>query len=113
VEEKREYIEVILKELDIYNAAGLASVPAGSIYFGGGTPLILDEDLLAAFVDGTLQRSRLANNPVVTLEASPAELTNSKLKDSLTGRKRLWIQRAALGEQSCVDRLEMGKRRQA
>lgn len=33
VEEKREYIEVILKELDIYNAAGLASVPAGSIYF--------------------------------------------------------------------------------
>lgn len=95
VEEKREYIEVILKELDIYNNAGLASVPAGSLYFGGGTPSILDNDLLAAFVDGALQRSRLADNPVITLEASPATLTTSKLK-----LLRARVNRISLGVQS-------------
>ncbi|AIN58121.1 hypothetical protein O165_007395 [Pseudomonas soli] len=94
-EEKREYIEVILQELDTYNAAGLASTPAGSIYFGGGTPSILDNDLLATFVDGTLQRSNLANNAVITLEASPATLTDSKLK-LLSSR----VNRMSLGVQS-------------
>ncbi len=94
-EEKREYIEVILRELDIYNELGLNKVPASSLYFGGGTPSILDNELLASLVDGTLQRSRLADNAVITLEASPATLTDSKLK-LLSSR----VNRISLGVQS-------------
>jgi oxygen-independent coproporphyrinogen-3 oxidase len=94
-EEKRDYIEVILQELDIYNAVGLNKVPAGSLYFGGGTPSILDNGLLESLIDGTLQRSRLADNAVITLEASPATLTDSKLK-LLSSR----VNRISLGVQS-------------
>ncbi|MDO7926850.1 radical SAM protein [Pseudomonas sp. KFB-139] len=94
-EEKREYIEVILQELDLYNDIGLSKVPAGSLYFGGGTPSILDNELLASFVDGTLQRTNLAGNAVITLEGSPATLTDSKLK-ILSSR----VNRISLGVQS-------------
>ncbi|MDC6382018.1 radical SAM protein [Pseudomonas graminis] len=95
VEEKRDYVSLILQELDIYKEYGLCDKPIGSVYFGGGTPSILDGDLLASFVDGTLHRTQLAENAVVTLEGSPATLTDAKLK-MLSTR----VNRISLGVQS-------------
>ena len=95
VEEKEEYVRLLLQEVDGHRKLGLDRKKVASAYFGGGTPSILDTDLLCRYVDGALDGFDLVDNAVVTLEASPATLSPGKL-DALRQR----VSRISLGVQS-------------
>lgn len=95
VDEKEEYVRVLLQEVDGHRQLGLDRKKVASAYFGGGTPSILDTDLLCRYVDGALEGFELVDNAVVTLEASPATLSPGKL-DALRAR----VSRISLGVQS-------------
>ena len=93
-------IDAIVKEI------GLSPVPspkgAGTIetlYFGGGTPSILETDDLKLIIDATRKKFVFADEIELTLEANPDDLTFEKLKEW----RSAGINRLSLGIQSFVE----------
>src|SRR5579863_848353 len=69
------YANAICREIE---ASDLANGPAvDTVYFGGGTPSLLDPALLARIMD-TLRRTSKAQFTEVTLEADPETITPQK-----------------------------------
>jgi oxygen-independent coproporphyrinogen-3 oxidase len=93
--EKQAYVDLVLREMAEANQLGLARKPVASVYFGGGTPSILDTELLCKFIDGAIAPFTLVDKAVITLEASPATLNARKLA-AMQGR----VTRISLGVQS-------------
>jgi len=70
-----------------------------TIYFGGGTPSILDVKEIRYLLEIIDQNYRVSKDPEITLEANPDDLTSEKIKGlSLTG-----INRLSIGVQSFFD----------
>ncbi len=92
VSQKAVLVESILKELQIQKDF-LQGVPLQSIYFGGGTPSLLSEEELGKIFDRIYALFPIADNPEITLEANPDDLTKSYLK---------------VLEQSPINRLSIG-----
>ncbi|PHS02260.1 MAG: coproporphyrinogen III oxidase [Leeuwenhoekiella sp.] len=67
-----------------------------TIYFGGGTPSLLDADELERIFKTIDTHFKIAENPEITLEANPDDLTEEKLKMLSESR----INRLSIGVQS-------------
>src|SRR5688572_25736352 len=52
-----------------------------TIYFGGGTPSLLEADELNSIMDSIRTTHRVIDQPEITLEANPDDLSVSKLKE--------------------------------
>ncbi|CAM4024847.1 radical SAM family heme chaperone HemW [Flavobacterium jumunjinense] len=50
-----------------------------TIYFGGGTPSILDVDDLKMLIDVVYQNYKVDDNPEITVEANPDDLTEDRI----------------------------------
>ena len=72
---------------------------ADTIYFGGGTPSLLDPSALAKILDA-LRTNYLLETPEITLEADPETITPEKAKSWLAAG----FNRISLGVQSFNDR---------
>jgi oxygen-independent coproporphyrinogen III oxidase len=72
---------------------------ADTIYFGGGTPSLLDPSALAKILDA-LRTNYLLETPEITLEADPETITPEKAKSWLAAG----FSRISLGVQSFNDR---------
>jgi oxygen-independent coproporphyrinogen-3 oxidase len=70
-----------------------------SIYFGGGTPSLLEPDELARILDAIHQLFTVANDAEITLEANPDDLDVFKLNAWM----RLGVNRLSIGIQSFHD----------
>ena len=84
------------------NGASAPEVPAPSvdtIYFGGGTPSLLDPSALSKIL-ATLERTCRFATPEITLEADPETITSEKAKSWRAGG----FNRISLGVQSFNDR---------
>lgn len=92
---KSEVVEAMLRELE-WRAAYLPDEPLQSLYFGGGTPSLLNEAELAAFFEAVAARFEIAPNAEITLEANPDDLTAEKL----AAFRRSPINRLSIGIQS-------------
>lgn len=70
-----------------------------TIYFGGGTPSILEVDEIRSILGVIDQNYNVSEDPEITLEANPDDLTVEKIKElSSTG-----INRLSIGIQSFFD----------
>ncbi|MEM8845701.1 MAG: radical SAM family heme chaperone HemW [Bacteroidota bacterium] len=58
----------------------LKEEPIETIYFGGGTPSLLSTDELESLVNTVHLQFNVIENPEITLEANPDDLSNSVLK---------------------------------
>jgi len=66
-----------------------------TIYFGGGTPSVLNREELNRILDAVQSNFRMSNNPEISLEANPDDLTNEmivNLSDSSINRLSIGIQ---------------------
>ncbi len=72
-----------------------------TIYFGGGTPSILKLSELDSILNKAYQLFSVNQNPEITLEANPDDLSTDKLK----GLKSLGVNRLSIGIQSFNDRV--------
>jgi oxygen-independent coproporphyrinogen-3 oxidase len=72
-----------------------------SLYLGGGTPSLLDGDVLAAIVKHLFTQHQFAPETEMTIEANPCDLTREKIR--LIGN--LGFNRISLGVQSFNDRI--------
>ena len=67
-----------------------------TIYFGRGTPSVLDFSELKLLIDTVYQNYNVAENPEITLEANPDDLSKDRILDLAENR----INRLSIGIQS-------------
>ncbi len=88
-------IEAIAKEI-VLQKNYLEGEAIQTIYFGGGTPSLLNTNELHKLLDSIRSTQKVIDNPEITLEANPDDLTPSKLKEF----SALGINRLSIGIQS-------------
>ena len=70
-----------------------------SVYFGGGTPSVLEGDRIAELLETVKKAFSLSKNAEITLEANPAD----NLFETLEKAKKAGVNRLSLGVQSGVE----------
>ena len=98
VRNKSQIVEAIVKELELAKEY-LAGEPLKTIYFGGGTPSLLDEHELNDIFDSINKHFRVEPDAEITLEANPDDL-NTEKADIIN---RSPVNRLSIGVQSFHD----------
>ncbi len=98
IKNKVELIQSINKEL-VIKKDKLKS-PIETIYFGGGTPSLLNNEELSSILKTIQQNYDVVKNPEITLEANPDDLTDYTVFKEY---KKLRINRLSIGVQSFFD----------
>ncbi len=94
---KARYIDSLLREVARAGRAGEADrAGADTIYFGGGTPSLLEPDEIAWIVRTSSEAFDLAPDREVTLEANPESVTT----DRLAAYRAAGVNRLSFGVQS-------------
>lgn len=93
---RRRYVDALVK--DIRGAAD-ESVAADTIFFGGGTPSLLEPGEVALIIQACRDSFNLAPDSEITLEANP----ESSTQDALDGFRAAGINRLSFGVQSFRD----------
>lgn len=90
-ETRTELVQAILKELEIQHAY-LKRAVIQTIYFGGGTPSMLDTRELQLILESIQSSQQVVGNAEITLEANPDDLSSIKLSElAAVGINRLSI----------------------
>jgi oxygen-independent coproporphyrinogen III oxidase len=92
---KNELITALLKEIEIRRGY-LDAEPVETIYFGGGTPSLVDVADIHSLVKQLRRTFTIAANAEYTLEANPDDITIEKLE----AWKEAGINRLSIGVQS-------------
>ena len=92
---KVQYVSAVLEEI---RRAGDGSA-ADTIFFGGGTPSLLDPDEIGAILEACRQSFALAPGAELTMEANPETVTPERL----AGFRQAGINRLSFGVQSFRD----------
>ncbi|MDX2304067.1 MAG: radical SAM family heme chaperone HemW [Microscillaceae bacterium] len=92
---KAQVIEAICAEIDLQKDY-LPKVPLNSVYFGGGTPSLLQEAELSALFTQIHRHFSLKPQVEITLECNPDDLN----REQLSMLKRQGINRLSVGVQS-------------
>lgn len=95
---KEEMLHAMKRELSIQKDY-LQGQSIETIYFGGGTPSILNKSELSDFLEIIAKEHDIAKNVEITLEANPDNLSPAYLKDL----KEIGINRLSIGIQSFFD----------
>ncbi|OJJ17778.1 coproporphyrinogen III oxidase [marine bacterium AO1-C] len=95
---KKEIVQALAKEITLQKDY-LPASPLQTIYFGGGTPSLLDESEFSYLVNTIHKTFSLSSNAEITLEANPDDLTLEKLHLF----KKSGINRLSIGTQSFQD----------
>ena len=93
-----ELVNAIKKDL-ILNKHYLNNEKIETIYFGGGTPSLLDLNSIEQIISTIHLNYNVVDNIEFTLEANPDDLTKEKIKSL----KQLGINRLSIGLQSFID----------
>jgi len=92
---KEQFLHALAKEM-ILRKNELENKKIETIYFGGGTPSILDTDEIKKIIEVIFNTYSVTPNAEITLEANPDDLTAKKL----TELKQTVINRFSIGVQS-------------
>jgi oxygen-independent coproporphyrinogen III oxidase len=93
-----EMVSAIITELEMEKDY-LSEAHIETVYFGGGTPSLLDDRSLDAIFEAIHRHYHVVEAPEVTLEANPDDLTKTKIK-TLRGTP---INRLSIGIQTFQD----------
>lgn len=75
LKKKGALINALVKELELRKEA-LSDQIIETIYFGGGTPSLLSKEELQELINAVYKNYTVIENPEITLEANPDDLTN-------------------------------------
>jgi oxygen-independent coproporphyrinogen-3 oxidase len=98
VNSKKTIVDHLKKEISLRKNE-LISGPVNSIYFGGGTPSLLDEAELNSILQSIRENFKINPNAEITFEANPDDIT----KNSLQIWKKNGINRLSIGVQSFLE----------
>jgi oxygen-independent coproporphyrinogen-3 oxidase len=89
------YVDSVVRELASV-AAGTGVRPVATIFFGGGTPSVLEPDQVRAIVDACRHHYPVMPDAEITMECNPNGLT----PDRLTGYRAAGVNRLSIGAQT-------------
>jgi oxygen-independent coproporphyrinogen-3 oxidase len=96
------FLSALLNEIDLVGEAAWAGdVTIGTVFFGGGTPSLLEPIELETILDRLRKRFALDPGAEVTVECNPESLTRAKAE----GYRLAGVNRLSLGVQSLDDDL--------
>jgi oxygen-independent coproporphyrinogen-3 oxidase len=96
-ETSTSYTNLLIKELDFARStSGSAIVP--TIFFGGGTPTLMESADLGRIISAIGNRYELSNDAEITTEANPDTVT----KEKLAALRQAGFNRISFGMQSAV-----------
>ena len=95
---KNEMLEAMAKELRLQSSY-LPTDRINTIYFGGGTPSILEASEISFLLDEASRHYDISNTVEITLEANPDDLGKTKIE----AFRRTSINRFSIGIQSFYD----------
>jgi oxygen-independent coproporphyrinogen-3 oxidase len=94
-----EYIAAVVREMELRALRLDSPVTAPTLYFGGGTPSLMEPGLVARLIEAAVKLFGLAADAEVTIEANPGTLTAEKL----AGYRSAGVNRLSVGVQSFDD----------
>lgn len=94
-EQREEYVRALEQEILSYKEFG-ADYQVSTVYFGGGTPSILEGEQIERIMEAICRTFRITGKPEITLEMNPG----TALREKLELYKRLGINRLSMGLQS-------------
>lgn len=130
LKQKEALIDALIKEINgdtpevemKKNIARQNNEIISTLYFGGGTPSLLNADDLKLIVEALQKRFVFAADAEITLEANPDDITDAKLQlwktlginrlsvgiQSFVEEELLWMNRAHTAEESlqCIDKIQ-------
>ena len=89
-----DFIRLLLKEASLYKEE--EKIPLDALYFGGGTPSLLEPRQLGRIFEGLGDVFEFGDDAEITIEANPETLT----KEKIAGYRSLGVNRLSLGVQS-------------
>lgn len=97
--QKDAMVTAIVKEMELQRGY-LGGASIGSIYFGGGTPSLLELEDLEKFFSKIHELHRVEPDAEITLEVNPDDLTLEKLRDL---KNHTPVNRLSIGIQSFAE----------
>jgi len=97
-----DYVALLLKEAALYKEE--EKIPLDTLYFGGGTPSLLEPSQLGRMIEGLREVFDICEGAEVTIECNPETLSKEKLE----GYRPLGVNRLSLGVQSLRDKVLAG-----
>lgn len=97
VQNKEQFVKAICKEIELRKKY-LSNDTVQTIYFGGGTPSMLDLKEIDQIINALNKNFTIEKNNEITLEANPDDLK----KEYLRGLKSIGVNRLSLGIQSFI-----------
>lgn len=95
MKKKEEMVQALVKEMQMRKSEFENEI-VETIYFGGGTPSVLSDEELDFLIDAVYANFKVAENPEITLEANPDDLSDERIVE-LAGSR---INRLSIGIQS-------------
>ncbi len=98
VKYKDEMLHALVKEIQLQKNY-LNGETIETIYFGGGTPSVLEPGEISRIINTITELHTVASNAEITLEANPDDLNEAKVK----GLRKTDVNRFSIGIQSFFD----------
>jgi len=92
------YIDLLIKEIELARAEVGENVTVPSIFFGGGTPSLMQASDIGRVISTIKNRFNLSADAEITMECNPDTVS----KESLTQFKAVGVNRLSFGMQSAV-----------
>ena len=93
------FLDSLIKEIDFYALKHSENREIISIYFGGGTPSLMEPDYIEQIINVAKKNFNVSNTAEITLETNPGTVALDKLKKF----KEAGINRISIGIQSFDD----------
>ena len=98
VQEKEEYVKLLMQEI-VLQAPLYRQHQVISVFFGGGTPSVLDGEIIDKILCKLKEAFVFESNPEITIEVNPGTVTEEKLKIFFAAG----VNRLSIGLQSAND----------
>ncbi|WP_218597664.1 radical SAM family heme chaperone HemW [Polaribacter sp. NJDZ03] len=99
LKKKEDMISSLIKEIEIRKDE-LENTIIETIYFGGGTPSVLNTEEINLLIDAVYKNHTVIENPEITLEANPDDLSEEKIIEL----SKSPINRLSIGVQSFFEK---------
>jgi oxygen-independent coproporphyrinogen-3 oxidase len=113
---KARYVRALISEIQSAIGNPQSAISADTIYFGGGTPSLLEPEEIARIVAACESSFDVAADREVTLEANPETVTEARLaafRDAGVNRLSVGVQSLNEGELKRLSRLHSAERARA
>lgn len=98
---RKDYARALTCEISFYGAKLGKDFEVDSVFFGGGTPSLMEPELIKMILDSVRADFTLAEDAEITMECNPATLNAEKL----TGYRKAGVNRLSIGAQSFDDEI--------